>query len=106
MTILSRIAHRPRRAAVVATLTGLALALPAAAQANEKCTVPMADWQPREALEQKLTAKGWEVRRIKIDDGCYEVYAIDPQGRRAEVHFDPQSLAPVGRGGNGDDDRD
>lgn len=65
------------------------------AAAGERCDVPMADWQPREALQQKLAAEGWQVKRIKTDDGCYEVKAVDPQGRRIEAKFDPRSLATV-----------
>jgi hypothetical protein len=66
-----------------------------AAVAGERCNVPMADWQPREALQQKLAAEGWQVKRIKSDDGCYEVKAVDPQGRRIEAKFDPKSFVVV-----------
>lgn len=53
---------------------------------------PPSSWQPQAALERRLTAEGWQVRRIKVDGGCYEVYAIDPQGRRVEAYFHPVSL--------------
>ena len=91
-----------------ADLAAALLVLPQDARASERCTAAMADWQPREALEQKLTDMGWQVRQVKIDDGCYEVYAIDAEGRRAEVYFDPQTLQPVGgerEDRDGDDDR-
>ncbi len=52
-------------------------------------------WQPQEKLEKMLTDKGWKVRRIKIDGGCYEVYALDEKGGRVEAYFHPQTLAPV-----------
>jgi hypothetical protein len=34
----------------------------------------------------------WTVRRIKIDDGCYEIDGWDAQGRRIEVTVHPQTL--------------
>ncbi|MBL8583403.1 MAG: PepSY domain-containing protein, partial [Rhizobiaceae bacterium] len=51
--------------------------LAGSAFAAEKCDVPMAEWQPREALQSKLETDGWKVRTIKTEDGCYEAYAID-----------------------------
>ena len=52
-------------------------------------------WQPVEKLEQQLKDKGWTVRRIKEDGGCYEVYALDEKGQRGEFYFHPVTLAPV-----------
>ena len=40
-------------------------------------------------------AQGWTVRRIKIDDGCYEVDGQDAEGRAIEVKLDPASLEVV-----------
>lgn len=75
----------------------VALALSAlgtgSALASSRCNVPMANWQPREALQQKVEAEGWKVTRIKTDDGCYKVYATnDDQGHRCEGTFDPGTL--------------
>lgn len=53
---------------------------------------PEQNWRPESELKQRLEAKGWQVRRIKVDGGCYEVYAIDDQGRRVEAYFHPESL--------------
>jgi len=55
----------------------------------------MAEWQPREALQQKLQAAGWNVKKLKTEDGCYEAYAIDDKGRRVEAYFDPKTLETV-----------
>ena len=60
--------------------------------ADDDCDDPMADWQPREQLRQKLEAEGWTVYRIKVDDGCYEVKGLAPDGFRAEASFAPASL--------------
>jgi hypothetical protein len=63
--------------------------------ADEDCAVPMTDWQPREAVVKLAAEKGWDLRRIRIDDGCYEVTGRDADGRRIEVKLDPASLAVV-----------
>ena len=52
-------------------------------------------WQPQEKLEKVLVEKGWKVRRIKVDGGCYEVYALNDKGEKVEAYFHPQTLAPV-----------
>ncbi len=52
-------------------------------------------WQPVEKLEQQLKEKGYVVRRIKEDGGCYEVYALNEKGERGEYYFHPVTLAPV-----------
>lgn len=56
---------------------------------------PKSGWQPAEKLEKQLTDKGWKVRRIKEDGGCYEVYGLDDKGQRVEAYFHPVTLAPV-----------
>ena len=56
---------------------------------------PESGWQPQEKLQKLLTDKGWQVRRIKIDGGCYEAYVITDKGERQEAYFHPVTLAPV-----------
>ena len=56
---------------------------------------PRSGWQSAEKLEKELTEKGWKVRRIKEDGGCYEVYALNEKGERVEAYFHPVTLAPV-----------
>ena len=63
--------------------------------ASNRCDVPKAEWQSADALAQKLLGQGWQVKRIKMEDGCYEAYAVDDQGRRVEAYFDPKTLEPV-----------
>ncbi|MDZ4391937.1 PepSY domain-containing protein [Cypionkella sp.] len=59
---------------------------------DDDCFVPMADWQPREAVAALAAKNGWSVRRIKIDDGCYEIDGRDAAGRRIEVTVQPATL--------------
>lgn len=65
------------------------------ALAGDDCAVPMTDWQPREAVVKLAAEQGWVLRRIRIDDGCYEVIGRDAAGRRIEVKLDPATLAVV-----------
>jgi hypothetical protein len=55
-------------------------------------------WQSQEKLTTILKEKGWQVRRIKEDGGCYEVYALNDKGERVEAYFHPRTLAPVPHG--------
>ena len=51
--------------------------------------------RPQAKLEQTLKDRGWTVRRIKVDGGCWEVYGLDEKGQRVEAYFHPLTLAPV-----------
>lgn len=80
----------------ILTILAFLTVLPAgAALADDDCFVPMADWQPREAVAEFALAQGWEVRRIKIDDGCYEIDGRDATGRAIEVKLHPGTLQIV-----------
>ena len=78
------------------TMLVLALVLPAgAALADDDCRVPMADWQPREAVMALAQERGWTISGIKIDDGCYEIDGRDATGRAIEVKLHPGTLQIV-----------
>jgi len=74
------------------------LAFSPAAQATGLATCdsgPEEGWQDQSVLQERLEAEGWEVRRIKVDGGCYEVYAKNAEGERVEAYFHPVTLEPV-----------
>lgn len=74
----------------------LCLALAAApALASDDCEVPMQRWQPRDAVLQHAASQGWQVQRLKIDDGCYEIRGRDAQGRPFKAKLDPETLRTV-----------
>ena len=75
-------------------LAGL-LVSSAPAWADDDCQVPAAQWQPRNAVQSIATQRGWQVERIGIDDGCYEVRGTDAQGQRFKAKLDPQTLELV-----------
>ena len=75
---------------------GMFAAIPAHATGLATCdSGPRETWQAQEKLEQMLKERGWQIRRVKIDGGCYEVYAINEKGERVEAYFHPKTLAPV-----------
>ncbi|WP_116133140.1 PepSY domain-containing protein [Tropicimonas sp. IMCC34043] len=81
---------------ILGFLALLPVLLPVAAAArHDDCFVPMADWQPREAVAQLAEDNGWVVRRIKIDDGCYQIDGTDADGRRIEVTVHPSTLQVI-----------
>ena len=90
----------------------LAIALAAVttttAVADDRCAVPLADWQPKAVLQLKLEGEGWTILRIRSDDGCYKVFARDTSGRMLKARFDPATLerVPGGRGHHGHDGDD
>ena len=73
-------------------LTFLAVFPAGVALADDDCFVPMVDWQPREAVARLADENGWTVRRIKIDDGCYQIDGRDANGHRIEVTVRPSTL--------------
>jgi len=85
-----------RPSIILAILLASGLHTAAQAHGDFTCKVPVAEWQYKEALEDKLKKEGWDVRRIKIDKGCYEVYGFDGKGARKEAYFNPKTFEFVG----------
>jgi hypothetical protein len=86
---------------LVAAGTGMAMA-------DDDCHVPMNQWQPREAVEKMAETRGWQVSRIKIDDGCYQVRGLDETGQAFKAKIDPETLSVVNmkrKDRHDDDDR-
>ena len=77
------------------TLAAVALAIASPALATGKMTCkagPQSGWKSQDALKANLVKQGWQVRKSKVDGGCYEVYGTDPQGTRVEAYFHPVTL--------------
>ena len=73
----------------------LALAAPAFAH-DEKCeAIPKEEWRPQADLERQLTNKGWKISRVKITNGCYEVYGRDAKNNKMETFFHPKTFEVV-----------
>ena len=70
----------------------LAIAAPAFATGKMTCAATPEQRKSIDALTTDLTKQGWQVRKAKLDGGCYEVYGTTPQGDRVEAYFDPVSF--------------
>ena len=81
--------HPSLRQSLLVLSLGLA-ALPT--WADDDCDAPLARWQTREAVRQMATEQGWQIQRLKIDDGCYEIRGTDAQGRAFKAKIDPETL--------------
>ena len=73
-----------------AILSGLLFS--SAVLADDECVDPVADWKPREVLRQQLEQRGWEIQRIKVEDGCYQVRGVDHLGNKFQAVYAPASL--------------
>jgi len=83
------------RGLVVGTTLVLAATL-ALAQHAEKCEpIPKEEWKPQAELERKLTNQGWKISRVKITNGCYEVYGRDARNNKMETFFHPKTFEVV-----------
>ncbi|MBV0913785.1 PepSY domain-containing protein [Anianabacter salinae] len=76
-------------------LACLAICTASPALADDDCFVPMENWQPRDAVAELAKSNGWTARRIKIDDGCYEIEGLDAAGRQIEVTVHPATLEVI-----------
>jgi hypothetical protein len=65
------------------------------ALADDDCRTTMSEWQPRQAAVAMAEEFGWDVRRVKVDDGCYEVKGRDADGNEVEAKLEPGTLAMV-----------
>lgn len=75
--------------ALLVVSLGLAV-LPAFA--SDDCDAPLNRWQTREAVRQMAAEQGWQIQRLKIDDGCYEIRGTDASGRAFKAKIDPETL--------------
>ncbi|MGY6270947.1 PepSY domain-containing protein [Achromobacter denitrificans] len=83
-----------RRFAICLLAASLGMAA-SPAWADDDCDVPVERWQSREAVTQMARQKGWDLKRVKIDDGCYEVKGKDQDGRSFKAKLDPETLVIV-----------
>lgn len=79
-----------------ALLTTTAFDSAAFAESEHSCgNAPKEKWMTEDALKAKAVGMGFEVRQIKMEDGCYEVYGIK-DGKKVEALFNPETGVQVG----------
>jgi hypothetical protein len=59
-------------------------------------------WLSKQQIKAQLNQMGYQVRRLKADDGCIEAYVTDRHGARGEMYVDPTTGMP-GCGDNYED---
>lgn len=68
----------------------LGLLTPALADSDAGCgDTPRDQWMSEDAVSAQLRTAGYEVRRVKTEDACYEAYVVDSKGARLEVKINP-----------------
>lgn len=78
---------------ITAAALAFGLVAPASATGVIKCDAgPQSRWKSQDALKAQLVKDGWQVRKSKVDGGCYEVYGTTPKGERVEAYFHPATL--------------
>lgn len=78
----------------VCVVFAAALVAAGAASADDnECDIAMSQWQPKEAAVAYAETLGITVRKIKIDDGCYEIDGRDSDGSKVEIKLEPDTLA-------------
>ena len=92
---------------IAAAVATLALALGAATaselhpqstpHSNPCSSASQGSFRPEADLRAVLERLGYQVNRVKAEDACYEVYAIDRSGKRYEVKFKGDDLKMVSR---------
>ena len=71
---------------------------------NAKCTDAAKDtWLTVDAIKAKAEAAGYSnIKKVKVEGTCYEVYAFDKDGKKAEVLFNPSTGEKAGDEANED----
>jgi len=73
----------------------VAATLPAAASSKSCGNAPQSEWMSIADVQAKAEGMGYKVRQVKIEDGCYEIYALDKDGKRVEAYLNPVTAEVV-----------
>jgi hypothetical protein len=79
----------------VLSVTTVALLMAGPAFAAGCSTASASKFQPKATLESQLKAEGMTVRQIKVEKGCYEVYAVDKAGKKVNAAYNAETLAKM-----------
>jgi hypothetical protein len=80
------------RILVLAALAGIVAGPTLAAGGGSCSTAPKSQFKPKATLEAQLTGEGLTVRQIKVEKGCYEVYAVDKAGKKVNLAYNAETL--------------
>lgn len=71
-------------------LVGCLMALPVQASGFSCDSGPKAEWKSKDEVTKNLTAQGYDVRKVEVEDGCYEAYVMK-DGQKLEVFVNPKT---------------
>ncbi len=78
-----------------AALVTILAAGPALAEESVSCgNAPQSEWLSTDAFKEKVAAKGYDVKNIKVENGCFEVYALK-DGKRVVTFMNPVTAEVV-----------
>jgi hypothetical protein len=82
---------------ITAAVAAAALSVAGAAAAAPACTTaPKAKWLTEAQMKTKIAALGYtKIKVFQISGSCYEIYALNKAGKKAEVYFNPVTGAIV-----------
>lgn len=83
---MRRILIVPATLLLLATGSGLTFA---SSDDDARTSAPRDQWMTIAQITAKFADEGYDVRQVKEEDGGYELYAIDKDGRRIEAFVDP-----------------
>lgn len=82
---------------IIAAAGMAAMSFSSAAFASPSCTTqPQSKWMTPAKMKARISKMGFKsIKVFQTSGSCYEVYAINKNGRRAEVYFNPVTGAVV-----------
>ena len=80
---------------IVISLVAIGLASPAFAAGATCSTAPQSQWKSQDALKTMLSKDGLTPVQIKVENGCYEVYAKDANGHRVNAAYNAETLVKL-----------
>ena len=76
---------------IPALAVAMAAATPLFASENDtpKIDVPRTQWLSVSEIAEKFEAMGYQIHEIEVEDGVYEIEAVDKNGMRVEAYVHP-----------------
>jgi len=69
----------------------------ASAEESHKCgNAAESEWMSKDAIKAKFAVDGTDVRKVKVEGDCYEVYAVTKDGKKTEQVVNPVTGEIVG----------
>lgn len=86
-----------RKVLMSAAAAAIALSVAGAAAASPACTTaPKAKWLTEAQMKAKIATLGYtKIKVFQVSGSCYEIYAVNKAGKKAEVYFNPVTGAVV-----------